>query len=83
MSVSKFKRNVDVLKGPFGKGGIHYTVVSILKNAKRPMSVKEITDRVLRVRRIKGKTPGNTVSGVLQQSKYVKRYAYGWYKYAK
>ena len=59
----------------------HGLAISILKNSNRPLTVKEITERILRVKRIKGKTPNNTVNSILQYSEHAKRVGRGLYRY--
>ena len=81
MTDSKSKRTVGIMKGDIGKYGIHGTVVSILKRANRSMSSREITDRVLDIRKIDSETPLNSVSWVLQRSKHIRRVGHGLYRY--
>ncbi len=60
---------------------IHGIVVKILKQSKKPMRVRDITDKVLKIKKIKSKTPRNSVVHKLQTSKYVVRVGFGLYKY--
>jgi len=53
----------------------------LYKKSDRPLYVDEITERILRVKRVKGKTPGNSISAVLQYSKHAKSIAKGLYEY--
>ena len=63
------------------KQSFHGLAISILKNSNRPLTVEEITERILRVKRIKGKTPNNTINSILQYSKHAKRVGRGLYRY--
>ena len=47
------------------------------------MRVREITDKVLKIKKIKSKTPLNSVSAALQTSKHTIRVDHGLYKYKK
>jgi hypothetical protein len=44
------------------------------------MYVQEITEKVLAQRKISGKTPQKTVSGILQRSRYVEAVGNGFYR---
>jgi len=59
---------------------IHGLVLKILYNQKRPMTIFEITEKVKKIKKFKGKTPYQTISAVLQRSKYTKRVNRGIYK---
>jgi len=74
------RKNVAVQKN-FENKGIHGLSIKILKNSNRPLSVQEITERLQKFRRVRGKTPQNTVSYSLQTSKHAKRVSWGVYKY--
>jgi len=62
---------------------IHGIVIKILKQSGKPMRVREITDKVLKIKKIKSKTPLNSVSAALQTSKHTIRVDHGLYKYKK
>jgi len=47
------------------------------------MSAGEVTDRILKIKKIHGKTPDRTISAVLQRSYYISRVGYGEYQYSK
>lgn len=80
-SNSKNPRKKISIKQNFENKGYHGLSIKILKHSSRPLSVGEITDRIRKIRRIKGKTPENTVSFSLQHSKYAKRVSWGVYEY--
>jgi len=65
----------------FENKGIHGLAIKILKNSNRPMQVEEITEKIMKIRKIRGKTPGNSVSNCLQFSKYARRVSPGVYAY--
>jgi len=59
---------------------IHYIVIKILKKYDRPMSVKELTKKILQIKNLQGKTPRNSVSSVLQRSVYIEPTKRGFYR---
>ena len=60
---------------------LHGIVVKILKQSNKPMRVRDILDKVMKIRKIKSKTPLNSIVNTLQTSKYVVRTGYGLYRY--
>ena len=74
------QKKVDIMRG-YENIGFHGLAIKILKKSRRPMKVEEITDKILRVKRVKGKTPNNSVSNCLQYSKHARRVKPGIYKY--
>ena len=46
------------------KGSIHDSILQVLSQSKKPMKVDEITEKVLKIKKISGKTPGKTVSSI-------------------
>ncbi|BDQ30599.1 hypothetical protein NZNM25_07590 [Nitrosopumilus zosterae] len=60
---------------------IHGIVVRILKQSGKPMRVKDITEKVLKIKKIHSKTPMNSVVNKLQTSKHVIRIGHGLYSY--
>jgi DNA-directed RNA polymerase delta subunit len=53
--------------------------IKILEKEGRPMSIREITNEVLKFKKINGKTPQKSLSSVLQSSDQVKRISPGVY----
>lgn len=60
---------------------LHGIVVKILKQSKKPMRVCDITDKVMKIKKIQSKTPLNSVVHTLQTSKYTVRVGFGLYRY--
>ena len=54
------------------KGSIHDLILQVLLHSKKPTKVDEITEKVLKVKKINSKTPGKTISSILQKSTFVK-----------
>ena len=52
--------------------------IKILAKKKRPMSVVELTNEILKHKKVKGKTPEKTLSGILQRTPYFKRTSKGY-----
>ena len=63
----------------WGNGSIHAIAIKILKEKGSPMTIKKITESVLEQREIKSKTPYNSVSAVMQRSKFTKKVGMGKY----
>jgi len=61
------------------KNSVHAIAIKILKEKGSPMTIKEITKSVLKKRKIKSKTPYNSVNAVLQRSKFTKKVGLGKY----
>jgi len=59
----------------------HGLAISILQKARRPLTIPEIAEKILKIKKVKGKTPNNTINNVLQYSKHAKRVGYGLYQY--
>ena len=57
---------------------IHGAILKVLSNARRPLIVSEITEKVLKIKKIYGKTPHKTISSILQKSSFVKRTKLGY-----
>lgn len=55
---------------------IHGIIIKFLKSKKEPATMKEIVDHVLEKRDLNTKTPGHTIRGVLQRSKFIKKNIY-------
>jgi len=60
---------------------IHGLVVKILRQSNRPMRARKITDKVMKVKKMKSKTPLNTIVHILQTSKHTFRVGYGLYRF--
>lgn len=60
---------------------LHGTVVKVLKQSGKPLNVREITDRVLKIKKILSKTPLNSVAHTLYTSKHAERVSFGMYRY--
>jgi len=58
----------------------HVVILNILKNKKSPMSIKEITESVLKKKPLKSKRPNCTVNATLQRSDYVTKTERAFYK---
>jgi len=56
----------------------HYLAIKVLKKFKRPMTIKEITKEVKKVKKLSGNTPENTISSLLQRSACAKKTNAGW-----
>jgi len=74
------RKKTDIQIG-FKNKGFHGLAIKILKKSRRPMEIQEITDKILKVKKAKGKTPDNTVSNCLQYSKHARRVSPGIYVY--
>lgn len=59
---------------------IHGIVIRFLKTNKEPATMKEITEHVLKQRKLDTKTPGHTIRGVIQRSKFIKKNIYAKYE---
>ena len=59
---------------------IHFFIINILKNCKQPMTVTQITQKVIQKRKIQNVKPRNTVSSVLQRSNFIESTARGYYR---
>jgi len=59
---------------------IHGIIITFLKKNKEPVTIKEITEHVLQTRELDGKTPGYTIRGVLQRSKFIKKNIFAKYE---
>jgi|APSaa5957512535_1039671.scaffolds.fasta_scaffold102018_2 hypothetical protein len=60
---------------------LHDIVIDILKQYAEPMRAHDITDKILKIRKINGKTPNNSVVSILQTSKHAIRVVRGVYQY--
>ena len=54
------------------KDSIHSTILQIMQKSKNPMSVSEITKKVMTKRKINSETPQKTVSSILSRSTFVR-----------
>jgi len=63
---------MDFRKAKLGTS-YHGLAIQILEREGRPMKLKEIIKEILELKKTNGKTPGNTISAVLQRSKYFER----------
>jgi len=79
-SNNQLQKKVPIMKN-FENKGIHGLAIKVLKNSNRPMKVEDITERIMKFRKIGGKTPNNSVSYCLQHSKYARRVYNGFYEY--
>ena len=52
---------------------IHGIIIRFLKSEKKPISMKEITAHVLKQKKLNSDTPGNSIRGVLQRSKFIRK----------
>ena len=59
---------------------IHGIIIKFLKKNKEPVTIKEITEHVLQTRKLDGKTPGYTIRGILQRSKFIKKNVFAKYE---
>ena len=75
------KKNKIMIRGTTRKFSYHGLAISILKKAGRPLTVLEITEKILRTKKAKGNTPNNTISNALQFSKHAKSLGRGLYRY--
>ncbi|MFC1822797.1 helix-turn-helix domain-containing protein [Thermodesulfobacteriota bacterium] len=66
--------------GSMRKDTIKQVTYDVLQRAKKPLSVPEITDRVLKEIEIHSKTPQNTVNLSLQRHEKIQRVGRGLYK---
>lgn len=57
---------------------IHGIIIKFLN--KEPATMKEITEHVLQQRDMNTKTPGHTIRGVLQRSKFIKKNIFAKYE---
>ena len=78
---TRYSRNKASVQKGFENKGFHGLAIKILKKSRRPMTVGEITKKILRVHRGKSKTPNNTVSNCLQYSKHARSTKRGFYVY--
>ena len=62
---------------------IHSNILVIMTRSKRPMTVDEITNEIIKNNKTMGKTPEKTISSILQRSSFVKRVNKGIYKIRK
>jgi len=63
------------------KNSYHSYAIKILKESNRGMTTAEITDKISRFRKVRGKDPDRTISSVLQRSDYISRVGFNTYKY--
>jgi len=56
-----------------------YLAKKILEESNEPMSVREITEQILKIKSVIGKTPDKSISSVLQGSKEFRRVRPGTY----
>jgi len=59
---------------------IHGIIIKFLKKNKEPVTIKEITEHVLQKRKLNTKTPGYTIRGILQRSKFIKKNVFAKYE---
>lgn len=59
---------------------VHGWIIRFLKLSDEPKSLKEISEHILNQRKIDGKTPNNTIRGILQRSKYIRKNVYAKYE---
>jgi hypothetical protein len=55
---------------------IHGNIIKFLKNSNEPKSMKEIVEHILKDRTLNTDTPNNTIRGVIQRSKFIKKNVY-------
>ncbi len=58
----------------------HGLAIKILQKHGKPMKVREILEKIEAERELTGKTPGNTLSAILQSSAYIEHVGFGLYK---
>lgn len=63
-------------KRSLNTNSIQSLAIEIL-NKNNPMTIKEITEKILQKRKLKGKTPYNSVNTVLQRSTFIKKVGRG------
>ena len=74
-------RNIVGVRVSSANETLHGIVVKILKQFSKPMRVRDITDKVLKIKKIKSQTPLNSVVHTLQTSKHAVRVGFGLYRY--
>ena len=62
---------------------VHGHIIKFLKLSDEPKSMKEISEYVQNQRKIEGKTPGNTIRGIIQRSKFIRKNIYAKYELVK
>ena len=64
-------------------GSTHSQIIKVMKNAHKPLSVDEIDRKIETSGRLKGLTPKNTISSILQRSPFIERVEVGLYRLQK
>ena len=59
---------------------IHGLAIALLKKKNEPQSMEEITEFILKNKKLDTKTPKNTIRGVLLRSKFIKKNIYAKYE---
>lgn len=62
------------------KVSVQGIIIRFLKTKKEPATMKEITEHVLQQRKLDTETPGHTIRGVIQRSKFIKKNIYAKYE---
>ena len=57
----------------FRKNSCHDLALKALANSGKPMTVAEITQAILKTKKMSGRTPGSTISSILQRSAFVEK----------
>ena len=62
------------------KKSYHYSILMVLQKEGAPMTAIQITEKVLKFKKTKGKTPDATIRSLLQRSSYVQQAGKGFWK---
>jgi len=62
------------------KNSYHYLILMILKKEHKSMKAIQITEKIKKLKKIKGKTPDATIRSLLQRSSYVEPVGNGFWK---
>jgi|SaaInlStandDraft_2_1057019.scaffolds.fasta_scaffold679926_1 hypothetical protein len=62
---------------------VHGHIIRFLEQSEDAKTLKEIMGYVTTQRTIDGKTPGNTIRGIVQRSKYIRKTIYAKYELIK
>jgi len=58
----------------------HGMAIKILERAGKPMKVVDIIEKILKTKKTRSKSPGSTLSAILQRSQYFEPTEFGYYK---
>lgn len=62
---------------------VHGYILRFLIKLEEVKTMKEIVQHIEKERKIKGKTPQNTIRGIIQRSKYIKKNIHAKYEIVK